>query len=94
MVSDELRHWLTPVCSRILELTVSRMDLLILPTSLLAGFMRRHLACFSKSGLWSFSVKKAVDSAIGSVRLDNFSSSTMSLNSFAMFEAMCSCACL
>ena len=44
---------------------MSRMDLLILPTSLLAGFMRRHLVWFSKSGLWSFSVKKAVDSAMG-----------------------------
>ena len=70
------------------------MDLLILPTSLLAGFMRRHSVWFSKSGLWSFSVKKAVDSAMGSVRLDNFSSSTMTLNSSAIFVAMCSYACL
>ena len=73
---------------------MSRMDLLILPTSLLAGFMRRHLVWFSKSGLWSFSVKKAVDSAMKSVQLDNFRSSTMSLNSSAIFVAMCSCACL
>ena len=94
MVPDELRHWLTPVRSRILELKVSRLDLLILQTSLLAGFIRRHLMWFSKSGLWSFSVKKAVVSAMGSVRMDNFSSSTMSLNSFALFVAMCSCACL
>ena len=43
-----------------------------------------------KSGLWSFSVEKA----IGSVRLYDFSSLTMSLNSSAIFVAMCSCACL
>ena len=58
---------------------MSRMDLLILPMSVLAGFMRQHLVWFSKSGLLSFGVKKAVFSAVGSVRWHNFSLSTMSL---------------
>ena len=53
-------------------------------------FMRRHIVWFWKSGSWCFSVKKAVVSAKGSVPLDNFNSSTMSLNYFVIFVAMCS----
>ena len=54
MASVELRHWFTLVCALISLLILSSIDLLTLPSWLLAGLIRRHLEWFSKSCLWSF----------------------------------------
>ena len=69
MASVELRHWFTLVCALISLFILSSIDLLTLPSWLLAGLIRWHLGWFSKSCLWSFRDVNADDSFIGSKRL-------------------------
>ena len=68
VTSDVFFHWLSFVAFLIVELMLSRICLLTLPSSLFAGFMRRHMGWLAKLSLWSFRVIKACCFAICSVR--------------------------
>ena len=70
-------HWLSFVFFLISELMLSRICLLTFPSSLFAGFMRRHVGWLAKVSLWSFRVIKACCFAICSVRLSMLSSWAM-----------------
>ena len=67
-------HWLSFVIFLIFELILSRICLLTFPSSLSAGFMRRHVGWLAKLSLWSFRVIKTCCFAICSVRLSMLSS--------------------
>ena len=56
VTSDVFFHWLSVVVFFIFELILSRIFLLTLPSSLFAGFMRRHVGWLAKLSLWSFSL--------------------------------------
>ena len=73
VTSDVFFHWLSFVTFLIFELISSRICLLTFPSSLFAGFMRRHLGWLVKLSLWSFKVIKACCFAICSVRLSMLS---------------------
>ena len=75
ITSDVFFHWLSYVVFLIFELILSRICLLTFPSSLSAGFMRRHVGWLAKLSLWSFRAIKACCFAICSVR---FSSTAMS----------------
>ena len=51
MTDKEFFYWFTSVLFLICELILSRVILLILPSSLLAGFTRRNLGFVSKFSL-------------------------------------------
>ena len=74
VTSDVFFHWLSFVALLIFELILSRICLLTFPSSLFAGFMRRHVGWLAKLSLWSFRVIKACCFAICSVRLSMLSS--------------------
>ena len=59
------------------ELILSRICLLTLPSSLFVGLMRRQLGLLAKLSLWSFRVIKACCFAICSVRSSMLSSWAM-----------------
>ena len=59
VTSDVFFHWLSFVIFLIFELILSRTCLLTFPSSLFAGFMRRHVGWLVKLSLWSFKVIKA-----------------------------------
>ena len=69
ITSDVFFHWLSSVIFPIFELILSRICLLTFPSSLFAGFMRRHVGWLAKLSLWSFGGIKACFFAICSVRL-------------------------
>ena len=73
VTSDVFFHWLSFVIFLIFELILSRICLLTFPSSLFAGFMRRHVGWLVKLSLWSFKVIKACCFAICSVRLSMLS---------------------
>ena len=73
VTSDVFFHWLSFDAFLIFELILSRICLLTFPSSLFAGFMRRHVGWLAKLSLWSFRVIKACCFAICSVRLSMFS---------------------
>ena len=54
ITSDVFFHWLSFVVFLIVELILSRICLLTLPSSLFAGFMRRRVRWLAKLSLWSF----------------------------------------
>ena len=74
VTSDVFFHWLSFVAFLISELILSRICLLTFPSSLFAGFMRRHVGWLVKLSLWSFRVIKACCFAICFVRLSMLSS--------------------
>ena len=74
ITSDVFFHWLSFVIFLIFELILSRISLLTFPSSLFAGFMRRHVGWLVKLSLWSFRVTKACFFAICSVLLSMMSS--------------------
>ena len=78
MTESLFLHCVTPVADTILLLIRSRIFLLTIPISDLAGLMRRDVGLLSKFGLWSFNVIKHSFSAIASILLS-------SLRSFAIF---------
>ena len=53
ITSDVFFHWLSFVIFLIFELILSRISLLTFPSSLFAGFMRRHVGWLVKLSLWS-----------------------------------------
>ena len=65
-------HCITVVASTTLLLMRSRILLLMMPISDLAGLSKRVVGLFAKFGLWSFSVIKHCFSASASIRLSNF----------------------
>ena len=69
ITSDVFFHWLSFVIFLIFKLILSRICLLIFPSSLFVGFMRQHVGWFAKLPLWSFRVIKAGCFVICSVRL-------------------------
>ena len=71
--SDVFFHWLSFVIFLIFELILSRICLLTFPSSLFAGFMRRHVGWLAKLSLRSLKVIKACCFAICSVRLSMLS---------------------
>ena len=73
VTSDVFFHWLSFVIFLIFELILSRICLLTFPSSLFAGFMRRHVGWLVKLSLWSFKVIKACCFANCSVRLSMLS---------------------
>ena len=77
VTSDVFFHWLSFVVFLIVELILSRICLLTLPSSLFAGFMRRHVGWLAKLSLWSFRVIKACCFAICSVQSSMLSSWAM-----------------
>ena len=64
-----------------LVLILSRICLLILPMSDLAGFIRRHVGLLTKLGLWSLRVMKASRLAVVLIRSSRSSFSDMFLAS-------------
>ena len=77
VISDVVFHWLSFVIFLIVELILSRICLLILPSSLFAGFTRQHVGWLGNLSLWSFRVIKAWCFAICSVRSSMLSSWAM-----------------
>ena len=59
----------------------SRICLLTLPISDLAGLIRRHVGLFAKFGLWSLSVMKVSRLAVALTRSSNYSFLAMHLAS-------------
>ena len=49
ITSDVIFHWLSFVIFLIFELILSRICLLTFPSSLFAGFMRRHVGWLAKT---------------------------------------------
>ena len=54
VTSDVIFHWLSFVVFLIVELMVSRICLLTLPSSLFVGFRRQYVGWLAKLSLWSF----------------------------------------
>ena len=77
VTSDVFFHWLNFVVFLIVELILSRICLLTLPSSLFAGLMRWQLGWLAKLSLWSFRVIKACCLAICSVPSSMLSSWAM-----------------
>ena len=84
VTSDVFFHWLSFVAFLIFELILSRICLLTFPSSLFAGFMRRHVGWLAKLSLWSFRVIKACCFTICYVRLSMLSSGAMDFASESM----------
>ena len=74
ITSDVFFRWLSFVIFLIFELILSRICLMTFPSSLFAGFMRRHVGWLARLSLWSFGVMKACCFAICSVRLSMLNS--------------------
>ena len=87
VTSDVFFHWLSFVAFLIVELMLSRICLLTLPSSLFAGFMRRQVGWLAKLSLWSFRVIKACCFAICSVWSSMLSSWAMVFTSESMMLA-------
>ena len=69
ITSDVFFRSLSFVIFFIFELILWRICLMTFPSSLFAGFMRRHVGWLARLSLWSFGVIKACYFAICSVRL-------------------------
>ena len=65
-------HWVKPSLLTMLVFIRSRICLLTLPISDLAGLIRQQVGLLAKFGLWSLRVVKALRLAVALMRSSNF----------------------